>query len=695
MKDTNVKVPELKGLWERQPQPTDALSELQNWKVDRATGAWTNKLGFERYNSNGNEWQPFGILPVDSIFYFQRHQGAQDSVLFEQGGTLYHLNDFCGGVRLAELDTQRSIPLTSEMNTQYAQFGQFVLYVNGYDKPAKSHLYPVVHSVTNPSDYLIPYPLGFQYAPSAPVAWEVTTNPAATGASGDKASIWFTSNNVKDKGLGIPASDKENQYKWKVTFVNNAGAESPISPSSSTITWTTPSTKYRFAVPVEIPTGDVGTVARRLYRTKNFSTDSTFDADTYYFVAEIPNNTEELFVDDLPDSALGALAPTDQDSIVFPSLHCRFMGIYKDCLFIDGGRDDDTTVYFSNPNKPDQFAALDFLSLGNRTGGGLTGLFGYFNFCLAFRENSIDIIRGDYPNFVATPLVQYIGTRATNTICAVPEVGIMFLGRDGVYALSGNPEYGATPNVQNLTPHLSDLFKTINIDAIHKATACYSAKRREYQVFFPVDGETRNSIGLVYHTDKGVWSMREGFPVGCLAVNTDGDVYFGYGDPATFDTQRGIMVMSDIRAAGQEKIGDKDFFDKPPVVSRMASAWLDMGDPSMKKKIHHIYLFVMTEGDQEIPMEYRIDFNYNEPQLTAGLKQQRTDQKEQSVYNSVKLDAGLYWEEPLVTTIRYDVHSKACSQFQWAIETQANVTVIGYAVDFTVNGTRSIKGRKL
>ena len=60
-----------------------------------------------------------------------------------------------------------------------------------------------------------------------------------------------------------------------------------------------------------------------------------------------------------------------------------------------------------------------------------------------------------------------------------------------------------------------------------------------------------------------------------------------------------------------------------------------------------------------------MDFNYNSQELTEALRQQRPDFEDQVVYDKVELDDGAYWEEPLVTTVRYDVHSKACSHFQW------------------------------
>ena len=95
-------------------------------------------------------------------------------------------------------------------------------------------------------------------------------------------------------------------------------------------------------------------------------------------------------IQDLKSSSITA------ESIPFPALGCRYLGSYKDYLFVDGGRDDDLTLYYSHPAKPDQFAALNFITLSHRQGGGLTGLFSYFNHLLVFREYSIDIIRGSY-----------------------------------------------------------------------------------------------------------------------------------------------------------------------------------------------------------------------------------------------------------------------------------------------------------
>lgn len=700
MNDSNAQVKQLKGIFQNFPQPSDTFLELTNWQVNTYTGGWDNHLGYEKYNYPANDWTPFEIQRVDSLFYVQRHQGAQDCILFEQAGTLYQLNDFDGSPKKNALSTGRTVPNTSELGTQYVQFGRFVIYVNGYNRPSKSHLWPCTAYTTN---YLIEYPLGFDSLPASPVVWNVETDPTATAAAGDYASLVFVGDvytplvnaDYKNKGLGIAVQDKKNRYRYKITFINTAGAESPLSTESNTVEWTTPVADYRYGVVVDIPTGNSDVVSRRIYRTKNFSDDSEFDGDTYYYVADVPNNGDDVFIDDVPDSALGSQAPMLVDSILFPALNARYIGVYKDCLFIDGGKDNDLVLYYSNPTRPDQYSALSFILLSHRQGGGITGLYSFFNNLLVFREYSIDVIRGDFPTFAAFPLTQHVGTLATNTIVHVPSLGVVFMSYDGVYAININAEYSASPTVQLITPHLHDTFSRINKDALIKASAVYSRKRREYIVHFPIDGSPVNNFALVLHTDKNVWSVREDIPAGQLIVNAQGDVLFGMADVApSSNDEHGIMVLSHRRAAGQNKTGDA-IADNPPVTSTMRSAWLDMGDSSLKKKVHHVYLFIATGGDQDIALDYYMDFQYNNSETTTALVQQRPDFADQNVYDKVYLDSNKYWEEPLVTTIRYDVHSKACSHFQWRISTNADVHVIGYAIDFTAAGTRIIKGKRL
>ena len=122
---------------------------------------------------------------------------------------MYQLNDFNGTLKKNALSEDRTLPRSSEVGTQYCQFGRYILFANGYDRPSKSRLWPITDYAT--SNYLVTYPLGFDAAPSAPVAWGVETSPAASASGQNNISVWFRTVNLstlpqddlKQKGLGV------------------------------------------------------------------------------------------------------------------------------------------------------------------------------------------------------------------------------------------------------------------------------------------------------------------------------------------------------------------------------------------------------------------------------------------------------------------------------------------------------------
>ena len=68
---------------------------------------------------------------------------------------------------------------------------------------------------------LVSYPLGFDAAPSAPVAWGVETDPTASAGGQNSVCIWFyttsyVGDDPKNKGLGSAMADHENKYRYKV-----------------------------------------------------------------------------------------------------------------------------------------------------------------------------------------------------------------------------------------------------------------------------------------------------------------------------------------------------------------------------------------------------------------------------------------------------------------------------------------------
>ena len=559
--------------------------------------------------------------------------------------------------------------------------------------------------------------VGWETIPAPPTPWGVDKDD--TGNSGSKQNFIIQAEVAGKQsvpvgfsqiiGLGYTDDNAKNAYRWRVSWVSESGSESPVSAESGTMTWDTQNSggataqydNQRQAVYLDdLPIGPAGTVARRIYRTKNLGKGASSDAGAlYYLVAEVKNNTDQSYVDYTPDQFLVNLAPSVSDSVIFPCPGARFAATFKNCLFLDGGQADPTRIYYSKPLSPDTFGALDYFDVGVRDGGDVTGLFAYYNNLILFRESSVELVRGDPVNgFNVVPFIQGIGCRAINSVTAVPGVGIMFLGNDGVYRIHGGLDGGSEIKIEKMTPGLVKTEKRFNPALLARASATYSPKWREWHCYMPVDGEEKPSFGLVYHVDKNAWSTRTGFPVGCIAADQNGELIFGHntgkvGVPSTWET--GLFVISRKRQAGYNVVvvdAENVTAPKDAPHSIYKSNWMDMGKAAQKKFIKYVYLHVMTKGNNTIPLTYYKDFDYTGI-TSSGEKMQRADHPDQAVFGGATWDTSV-WEDPFFTTIRYPIALSAASFFSFEVETQNDIVLVGYSLEFAANKTQTIKGKR-
>jgi len=706
MDGKKVEARPLGGISEREPQSPTSATEIVNFTVHPKSNGWDNRIGYEKYRPGGSIlYDPFSTMGrVDSLYIWSRHGGAQEWVIVEANGTLSYLQDFCTPVALRTIGSSRNVPAPNEPVTQYVPFGRFLCVLNGTDAPIKYSAWPVRE--TSPS---VPvYPLGWEVPPSPPEPWGVDTSPDTHASAGKEVGIWAGGGGYNEYGLGSTTSSAKNGYRWKVSFVNNAGSESPLSNPSTTVEWQTPSAgtyaNNRFIPYVEIPTGPTGTVARNIYRTKNLGDGGDAADEIYYYVTTITNNTEPNFYDHWSDNQLGSEAPGPADSIVFPALTARFGAVFKSCLFIDGGSALGNRLYWSLPGKPDQFTALDYYDVGTRIGGDITGLYSHYNFLIVMRENAIDIVRGNYGDFEVRPLSESIGTKAVNSVATIPDLGVVLLCYDGVYLLGGNVDGGGVVKFQRISDAVADTFKRMNVDVMARAVGVYSAKWREYHVYFAADGADRPNLGVVLHLDKMEWSVREDFPVSAITTNSVGDIVFGHhtGYSGTLRVPAGLFVVTRRRACGHEveetTVGDQTTYKTvyaDPCTSVYKSAWLDFGDPGEKKSVVYLYVYGYTMGDDPITVTVYKDHSPVGVNLPA-IRLQRPDHADQAVYGKAKIDGKTVWEDNLISTFRISVDAGlertkgqgggALSHFAWEVKTTADFVLVGYGVVYTVKG---------
>lgn len=726
----------VKGIDERIPQDEFSTDLIQNFCVHKRSQGWDNRIGYEKYLSAQTAFAPWTTTGrIDSLFIWSRHQGAQEWIIAEADGTLAFLKPYQG--QATNIATGRNIPAPSETTTTFTPMGKWLIILNGIDEPLKYSGWPVDIPVGTYSGPMPTERLGWNSRPTSPEVWEVNENPIEERGGnfvsfpnahgvGTKVNNELYHPNDGDVFLGEaegqyyyatgtdPTSEvypavapSENRYYYKVAFVNSAGSESPISGASGVVNWEPvkwqpdlgpPATatgvndntyaNKTYGTSINLPTGPPGSVARRVYRTKSSG------EQIFYFVGQVDNNIETVFYDTLPDVSLGSEAPSNASSVVFPSPRARFAAVYKNCLFIDGGSEYDTRLYWSNPGQPDTYNALSFTDVGTRKGGAITALHSHYGNLYVFREKAVDVVQGDYHNgFQVSTLIQDVGCRADKTIVTVPDFGVLFLSEDGIYLLKGGLQGGATVEAVKLSKNLEGTMQRINKDLLPRAVGTYSAKWREYQVYFAVDGEDRPNLGLVFHLDTVAFTVRQGFPVGAIATNYNDDIVFGHntGAPAG-NAESGLFVISKCRNRGYDVDGET-ITPRPPPDSIFRSPWHAFEDATLKKFVKYVYVYLITRGDNTLSMTYYKDFKYSGT-ASPSMKQQVPDAADQNVYDTAVLGTAV-WERGRVTEVRFPIADGACSHFQWSINTTNDFIIVGYSIEYAINGTRTITGKRI
>ena len=131
-----------KGMDERVPADPESADLIENFTRDSRTNAWDNRIGYEKYLLNQSAFAPWTSLSrIDSLFIWNRHNGAQEILLHESGGTLYFLKPF--QAQLATLESGRDIPTITEACTQYVPMGRWIIILNGYNRPIKWSAWPL------------------------------------------------------------------------------------------------------------------------------------------------------------------------------------------------------------------------------------------------------------------------------------------------------------------------------------------------------------------------------------------------------------------------------------------------------------------------------------------------------------------------------------------------------------------------
>jgi len=705
----------------------NVAEDIVNARQDIIGGGWLFDRGLESWWDPGAQltpgldtaaFQKYFVDPVDALYVWVRSGGEQAYHLIESGGNLYYWWGNKGSTAVASfyddlvlLDSGRHIRKVNEPGTQFISYGNRLLIINGVDRPlwfyGNAKIRNWGFSLTTPS----PEVLDIQ--PTFLAGTSVIEDSTAAPHFGSSSTI----------GIGDPSSGKVNTYDYKMTFITDTGSESPLSTPNG-LSWETTSTtatQQRFGVVVKhFPTGPAGAgiVARRLYRTKNQKLPELSGAESanYYLVKQINDNATDFLVDIIADAELIDAAPSISDTSVI-STGWSSGATWNGSIWLAGGSRNPTKIIYSKQGLPEQFGGFDYFDVGNTAGGAVTALAPYYNNLIVFRQRSIDVIRvGNGGMYQVSQLTPEIGTTATNTIKLVPGVGLMFLSYDGIYAVGGGLDGGATVSVQKMSAGLTKETARINKTYLPRATATYSAKEREYWVHYTPVGRTYNTRGIVYHTEGGVWSFRRDlnaetdwkFGFTALATDASGNILIGTQPrwTGTAWTQGSVGYLSGLHvwsgstswgkaltaaaATQASKVWNTSTVSLPR--NRYESGWFDFGDAAVKHRVYSIEADVIAFGDIDLELTWSQDM--------SSVVKSAGNQKEakSETLNTTLADPMLgpltspskstfivgtsALQEPRMIRLRWDVNTGLVETFRFRLE---NIGVPFHLLSYDVN----------
>ena len=731
---------EAKGVDQRYKARPNAASNVEgHFHPDPNGGGWINDRGIEPLIPlDATVVFPTAeiskrLQPVRFLSVISRHQGAETYYLYEQAGELkYDMGN--KGTSAATRQTSvissgRKIPKPDDCGTQITTYGRFNLIINGFDKMIKWW------GRESYSDF------GFISPTPAPSISGVDTKyiiyrdgiiPEQKISLKDSGDTVIRFKEDSYVGLGTPEKGDVNRYDYKISFVTDTGSESPLS-DRATVEWTISSessstmtgayrparTDYaegKYGVMIsDLPVGPKGTVARRLYRTRNRKDGLGGAGEIYYLVAQIDNNSENQYIDVMPDQDLITEAPSIIESSVISSQH-KYCATWNNSIWLGGGEQNPYGIIFSKAGLPEQFGIADYFDVGLREGGAITALVPFYDVLLVFRERAIEIVTVGTNGYVISTLDSNIGTTATNSIKIVAGYGVMFLSKDGIFTISGSVRGGAVYSVKQMSPMIEREMNRISISALPRATATYSEREKEYWVHYPVDGDTENSRGSVFHTFNEEWTFRSGagffangngMPFSCLATDPNGWIIIGLITTIGPDLQSrrgfpgiGLQVWSASRFTGQylsnPVVGNTNTTFNVNYIAKekdlWESVWTDFGDDSKKKRVISVEVEIITTGNNPITLDWVTDWGYSytssKTQIPLRPETVLTTFSEPiyaSVPTGTELNSAIWdksvWSQTQITRIRWDIGTSLISQFKFRLSSANLFQVISYQIE--------------
>lgn len=661
---------------------TSRDSWRQSGGYDPIVPAYSEKIGggsdlVHAYRSTSN--------PM-TLHWFAKYTGATQWLLYEdEDGALFYFNGSNSpsapysaiydieGNNLSTTNL-RTILSTPWSGTHYQTFASRVYMVNGYDEP-------LVYDGRKASR------AGYSQPAPTPTA------EIAHSASGTILKYHVAKDTLLGVGYGVA---EQFAYRYKVSFVNERGQESPASEKSVMIRGTNV-LDYRTLVTLNIPLGPAGTVARRIYRTQDlYDSDGTLRDRAYgfnfYFLDEIQDNISKIVVDTRHDTMLGSLH-IDTDYGAFPTSASK-IACFKNTMFI--AENTSNQIRFSFPRAPEVFPPLNILDIGDANSGPIVAMYATKNALVVFKSQGIYLVKGDHINgFFSFTLTKDTGCIAPKSVKEIPGHGLAFMSRDGVYLLEGALENtGTVTGVIRLSQPIEKEFVRINLSAAENVRSVLNRRDREYWIHVPTGSNVRPNFLLKYHWEIGEWSTSDNFHVNDIICTNDHRNYVVLASSGseslpsdTSKTNQGLFVYSNAYA-------QKGY--ETTISPSYQTTYLSMKGLYSSFSLVRVQALAVGMGKNDLTTNLYTNRDLGTT-YTANLSRDQKRALEDlnaPIYGTTKFGDGSTWYEHRPVTIRYDIstmHKGPVNELSFVFSPEkTRFEIMGYQMEARVGAKREI-----
>jgi len=603
-----------------EPFAVQGADLIENLRYDFQNECWVNDRILSSYlNPDVDPFDPSNAVPaadVYSIASWRPRGGFPEYLLYEyDAGTSLTLAVRIGN-RSHDLQTGRPYPTSADASTQYIAFNTYMVILNGYSPPViyqgDLRWRPMANTQL-PSPISIGVPAGaisnyneeasglFIRAANSNSANKLLQFPVGSGYGVGLGARQYTHYDQTSQEQVVFSELITNTYEYAVQFITDTGSASPLSDRSNRASFIGGGTSVtdqvandklvtaRYGMNLQnIPIGPPGTVRRLIHRTKNMGDERGGFGEELYFLTYIDDNSTESWLDAIPDSALGSLAPLSFELIPVPT--ASIGASFQNRLFLAGDPNQPYAISYSSAGLPEEFRSQNVLSVSSRVGGKITGLVPYNNLLIVFRENSIDAIIATANGYAVTPVNGSIGSLSPSTATSIATLGLMFLGSDRkFYLLTGNYSGGSSLQVTEMSKGIGKYLRRINLSALNRAFALYIDRDREYWCHVPFNGTPITNAGLVYHLETGGWSLRR------LPVALSGGTILSEGIPAygtLYEVQGRFTGTTHDPLGIQVWTGVGNYPEAERLDFKYESKWLHFNQPEALKHIKQVFLYM-------------------------------------------------------------------------------------------------------